>query len=136
MGTEIGKKVYQTEQKKQVLQFLKANNKKQYTIDEIVAGIQGENKPGKSTIYRIIKQLVEDGQVKRSNKNNTRQFVYQLLDGEACHHHFHMQCDNCGKLFHLKEEETKMVQGFLQQQEEFQLDVSRCVLYGTCTACK
>ena len=136
METGMGKKIYQTEQRKQILQFLKENKKMQYTIEEIVANMNGEHRPGKSTIYRIIKQLVEEGQVKRSNKNNTRQFVYQLLDGEACHHHFHMQCESCGKLFHLKEEKTKQVQGLLQQQEQFLVDIRRCVFYGTCMSCK
>ncbi len=130
-----GKKTYQTEQKKQLLDFLREHKEEHYTIDQIILNLQGEHTPGKSTVYRLIKQLVEEGVVKRSNTGNSRQFVYQLLDGERCSHHFHMQCESCGKLFHLQEEKTKEVQGLLKAQEEFQIDVSRCVLFGTCGNC-
>ena len=46
--------------------------------------------PGESTVYRLIKQLVESGEVKRTVRGNSRTFVYQLTDGESCHHHLHM----------------------------------------------
>lgn len=130
------KKTYQTEQKRQLLRFLQENKTKQYTIDEMISHMEQEHMPGKSTVYRLIKQLVEEGKVKRCNKNNSRQFVYQLLDGEACSLHFHMQCENCGRLFHMEEEETKQVQNLLHIKENFHLDISRSLLFGICATCK
>lgn len=130
------KKTYQTEQKRQLLRFLQENKTKQYTIDEMISHMEQEHMPGKSTVYRLIKQLVEEGKVKRCNKNNSRQFVYQLLDGEACSLHFHMQCENCGRLFHMEEEETKQVQNLLHIKENFHLDISRSLLLGICATCK
>lgn len=132
---ERQKRTYHTEQRKQVLTFLTEHKGQQYTIDEVISHMSGEHLPGKSTVYRLMKQLVEEGLVKRCNKGNSRQFTYQLLDGEACSHHFHMQCESCGKLFHLAEEKSKEVQGFLQQAEQFDLDLTRCMLYGICGTC-
>lgn len=133
---EKTKRIYQTEQRKQLLQFLQENKTKQYTIDEIISHMGKEHMPGKSTVYRLIKQLVEEGKVKRCNKNNSRQFVYQLLDGECCHEHFHLQCENCGKLFHLEEEETRQVQYLLHLKENFDIDVGRSLFMGVCSGCK
>lgn len=130
------KKTYQTEQKRQLLYFLQENKTKQYSIDEIISHMEQEHMPGKSTVYRLMKQLVEEGKVKRCNKNNSRQFVYQLLDGEACSLHFHMQCENCGRLFHLHEEETKQVQYLLRLKEGFDIDIGRSLFFGVCAACK
>ena len=132
---EKAKKIYQTEQRKLLLQFLQEHKTEQYSIDEIVSKLTGEKVPGKSTVYRLTKQLVEDGLVKRCNKGNSRQFTYQLLDGECCNHHFHMQCENCGKLIHLEEQETKKIQHFLEQMEDFDLDVGKSMLYGRCKQC-
>ena len=133
---EKTKRIYQTEQRKQLLQFLQENKTKQYTIDEIISHMGREHMPGKSTVYRLIKQLVEEGKVKRCNKNNSRQFVYQLLDGECCHEHFHLQCENCGKLFHLEEEETRQVQYLLHLKENFDIDVGRSLFMGVCSGGK
>ncbi len=135
-GVRMEKKIYHTEQRKQLLSFLQEHKTEQYSIDEMIALMDPENMPGKSTVYRLMKQLVEEGIVKRSNKENTRQFVYQLLEGKQCSHHFHLQCENCGKLFHLKEEETEQVKGMLQLQDKFHVDVSKCVLVGTCENCE
>lgn len=130
------KRSYQTEQKRQLLHFLHENKTKQYTIDEMISHMDSENMPGKSTIYRLMKQLVEEGKVKRCNKNNSRQFVYQLLDGECCSMHFHLQCENCGKLFHLQEEETRQVQYFLHLKKNFDIDIGRSLFLGICENCK
>jgi len=128
-GVRMEKKIYHTEQRKQLLAFLQEHKTEQYSIDEMIALMDPENMPGKSTVYRLMKQLVEEGIVKRSNKENTRQFVYQLLEGKQCSHHFHLQCENCGKLFHLKEEETEQVKGMLQLQDKFHVDVSNACLW-------
>lgn len=132
---EKSKKSYQTEQKKQLLQFLKEHKSQQYTIDEIVSRMEGDKVPGKSTVYRLMKQLVDEELVKRSNVGNSRQFTYQLLDGERCSHHLHMQCESCGKLFHLQEQASRQVEGLLNKNNEFALDVGHCILYGTCKTC-
>lgn len=130
------KKTYQTEQKRQLLHFLQENKTKQYTIDEMISHMEVDHMPGKSTIYRLMKQLVEEGRVKRCNKHNSRQFVYQLLDGEGCSMHFHMQCENCGRLFHMEEEETRQVQYLLHLKENFDIDIGRSLFLGVCAACK
>ena len=61
MVLDKGKKTYQTEQKKQLLDFLREHKEEHYTIDQIILNLQGEHTPGKSTVYRLIKQLVEEG---------------------------------------------------------------------------
>ena len=55
---------YQTQQKAALLSFLEQNAERQFTIDEILSAM-GEIAPAKSTAYRLIKKLCDDGQVRR-----------------------------------------------------------------------
>lgn len=61
---------YNTEQKKAVLQFLLANSRQPYTIEEIARALTGV--VGKSTVYRQIPLLVNEGYVRRFAGENPR----------------------------------------------------------------
>ena len=92
---------YNTIQKGELLDFLGRHRTSAYTVKEIADLMKADSAipkpPGESTVYRLIKQLVESGEVKRTVRGNSRTFVYQLTDGESCHHHLHMKCVTCGK---------------------------------------
>ena len=91
---------YQTEQKRKLLAFLEQNAEAAYSIDEIIRGLSeahpNETLPGKSTLYRLMTRLVDEGAVKRFVKGNSRHFVYQLLRGKDCVGHLHLRCSSCG----------------------------------------
>lgn len=126
-------KGYQTEQKRMLLTFLDQHRAHPLTIEEIVCGLAGEHAPGKSTVYRLMNQLVEDGVVRRFVRGNSRHFVYQLMQ-ETCHKHLHCRCVACGTLYHL-DEETSRSMGQLLQQSGFALDGQQTTLLGTCRGC-
>ena len=54
---------YNTQQKKELMDFLKKHPERSYTIDEIAAEMKADpdfaNPPGKSTIYRLMPGLAE-----------------------------------------------------------------------------
>ena len=52
--------MYNTKQKKQLADLFKNNTTKQLSVNEIVMGIC-PNGSGKSTVYRLISKMVEDG---------------------------------------------------------------------------
>ena len=54
---------YMTNHKKRILDFLIDHKDRHYTIDEIIQGLDGDTKPGKSTVYRQISSLLEDGYI-------------------------------------------------------------------------
>ena len=99
---------YHTEQKKLLIKYLSEHKDNSQTIDEITEGIAmsegGKGSvPGKSTVYRLINKLLEDGKVRKFSKEGTRQAAYQLVEGAHCSSHLHLKCTECGKLFHMKE---------------------------------
>jgi Fur family ferric uptake transcriptional regulator len=126
-------KEYHTEQKRMLLDFLEQNRAHSFTIEEIAGGLAGEHAPGKSTVYRLMNQLVEAGVVRRFVRGNSRHFVYQLMQ-ETCRNHLHCRCTSCGKLYHL-DEETSRFMGQLLQKNGFMLDGGQTTLLGTCRGC-
>ena len=129
---------YQTEQKKMLIDFLSEQHERAYTIEEAVLALRercGEAAPAKSTVYRLMQRLVEEGTVKRLGVGNSRRFVYQLMTGEDCCAHLHMKCHACGKLFHVEAEISHQIASTLKLAGGFSLDESETVLFGECATC-
>ncbi|MCI8589592.1 MAG: Fur family transcriptional regulator [Clostridiales bacterium] len=126
--------LYNTEQKKQILSFLRENSQYQYTIDEIANALSGC--VGKSTVYRQIPFLVKEGSVKRFAAENNRKSVYQAVVGFHCDAHLHMKCMKCGKLLHMPEVLSDQLVGLVREQSAFAIDEEETVLFGQCAGCK
>ena len=129
---------YQTEQKKVLLSFLEQNTHTPYRIDDIVRKLReeyGSETPGKSTIYRLMTELVEEGRVKRLVRGNSRHFVYQLLSGTSCHRHLHLKCNCCGNLLHLDAATSNRILQAVESFNQFSVSLEDTVLFGTCRLC-
>ena len=121
---------YQTQQKTALLDFLKENADRQFTIEEIISAM-GESAPPKSTAYRLVKKLCDDGLVCRFTREGTTGAVYQLSGRSCCAEHLHIKCVDCGLLIHL----DSSAQETLARTTGFVIDDVRSMLYGRCAAC-
>jgi Fur family ferric uptake transcriptional regulator len=129
---------YKTEQKQQLLEYLRRNRESAFTVEELADGICAENHnhaPGKSTLYRQINKMVEEGKVKRIVKGNSRHFVYQITEEEGCHAHLHMKCVECGKLLHLDDDLSRELMDRVRRSSSFSVDGESTVLFGECALC-
>ena len=126
---------YNTEQKKLLVEFLKCNTETAYTVEEIVEKMEG--KLAKSTVYRLILKLTEDGCVKRMTRGTGRTFVYQMIaiEGEHCHAHLHLRCTDCGKVIHMKESVSHELLDAIRQESDFSVSERDTVILGKCSAC-
>lgn len=130
---------YHTEQKQLLADFLKKHNDRAFTVEEICTALQkqaGKDAPGKSTLYRLMTGLVEDGSVKRFVRGNSRKFVYQLVGGEHCDAHLHLKCTDCGRLFHMEEQASDELLSQIRAISNFSVNEEKTVLFGTCADCK
>ncbi|MCI8584401.1 MAG: transcriptional repressor [Lachnospiraceae bacterium] len=130
---------YQTEQKRILLAYLKAHSEEAFTIEELCERLKSEpavvSPPGKSTVYRIMPRLVEEGLVKRFVEGNSRKFLYQMVCGAHCDSHLHMKCSVCGKLYHMRDEESEALFMQVMKRHRFQIDEGKTVLFGQCEGC-
>ncbi len=127
-------RVYNTAQRKRLVDFLQSNSSESFTIEEIISGM-GDDGISQSTAYRLMTKLVEDGLVHRTVKGNSRSFVYQYISSEKCEGHLHMKCTDCGKVFHLDSNTTAQIQNDIKSNTNFEID-SHTVLLGKCKVCK
>ena len=130
---------YQTEQRRMLLDFLKRHSDRAYTVEELWEGMNAERSlpaaPGKSTVYRMIGSLTEEGLVRRFVKGNSRTFVYQMVCGEHCGCHLHLKCSVCGKLYHMGDQETEKLVAEVFRRHRFSVDEEKTVLFGRCGDC-
>lgn len=129
---------YATEQKRILVKFLRDHAETAYTVEELVLSLResyGEAAPGKSTVYRLITKLTEEGTLKRFVRGHSRQFAYQIVAGERCHAHLHLKCMGCGKLIHLDEQVSDDLLGKVRASSDFAVDEEETVLFGACATC-
>lgn len=127
---------YQTKQKKLIYDFFLKNPHRQFSAKEVFDCVKSQAEIGESTVYRLIKRLTDDGDIRRFNGKNVKSVVYQFADkGDHCHEHFHLKCENCGELIHLDCGLVKEFEKHLGINHGFSIDHLKTVVYGICGAC-
>lgn len=125
---------YQTEQKKLVLAYLCAHQDRAFSLDELAAPMVACG-VGKSTVYRLIARLVEDGRVRRYLREGGRGYTYQYFAQNDCRTHLHLRCTDCGRVVHLEKAVSAAVKETLKKDTGFLLDDEKTMLSGKCARC-
>ena len=124
---------YNTEQKRLLVDFFRNNPDSSYTVEEIVK--KTGDKLAKSTVYRLIVRLTEEGMLKRMTRGNSRTFVYQMIAGENCHTHLHLRCTDCGRVIHMKESVSNELLAAIRQENSFFVSEKETLILGKCALC-
>ncbi len=136
---ENEKKHYQTAGRTALLTYLKKyTSEAAQAAHEIYRGLcDGEGAPGRSSVYRMLGDLAQEGLVRRFRAGaESEGYVYQFVGAEGhCEGHLHLQCLACGKIAHLKCACNAEIAENLMKTHGFLVDSGRSVLYGTCAAC-
>lgn len=131
---------YQTAQKKKLIAFMTKHSEKSFSVEELCVEMEkeynGTELPGKSTVYRLIQQMTDEGCVKKTAKENSRKFAYQIAGGENCAYHLHMKCVDCGRLLHMEDDESLRLMAEVMKKTHFEVDGKQTVLVGTCGDCR
>ena len=125
---------YKTCQKKIIYDFFANNPDKHFSADEVFLNVS-ELGCGKSTVYRLISKMSEEGQLIKSVEEGSHRSVYRLAL-ESCSHHWHLKCVKCGTVIHLDEIMSEHFQNEVFKTNQFSIDGSTAVLNGFCSDCK
>lgn len=127
---------YSTRQKREVLGFLQEHDLENFSVDDVVSRLQsGGSRIGRSTVYRYLESLAEQGSVRKyQNAQGVTQYQHVEDDGR-CAHHFHMLCKRCGALLHVDCERMNALTEHIAEEHGFQLDPRETVLVGICARC-
>ena len=129
---------YQTKQRQQILSLLQREAKRSFTAEEIALALKEEyqeDAPGKSTVYRLLPKLCEEGQIRRFETDGSHRNYYQFME-HHCHEHLHLQCTDCGKLIHMDDRASRLLLAQINAGFQFWVDGHQSVLYGRCLACR
>ena len=132
---------YQTEQKKLLIAFMEAHKNEQFSAEElskILAGSPGKDgkAPGKSTVYRLVSELAEEGVLRRFPRQAGRGWLYQFHQRNGCSGILHLKCRECGLLQHLDSQTSSMLLKQIRRDLGFTVDNDASVLYGLCASCE
>ena len=124
---------YRTEQRELLLAYFAEHASEQFTVDALCAALSPAI--GKSTVYRLVGELLEGGTIRRFQLGTSRRVFYQYIGGDRCETHLHTKCTECGRICHL----APALSAFLQKQilatSRFRLDDRMTTLFGKCHAC-
>ena len=129
-------KSYNTKQKDILISFLKENKQRQFSINEIANEICNLD-IGKSTVYRLIKQLTNEGILRCFYNDKLKLTMYQFADRHSgCDCHFHLKCSGCDKIIHLECDHATELQEHISIMHNFSIDIGKTILYGYCENCR
>ncbi|MBR6890182.1 MAG: transcriptional repressor [Clostridia bacterium] len=128
---------YNTRQKRELLGFLQERSMQHFSVDEVVFELRDRGeKVGRSTVYRYLEQLAEQGSVRKyTGVQGVTQYQH-VEHSERCDGHFHMMCSRCGNLMHVDCGLMQAMSEHLTQQHGFRLDPRQTILVGVCDKCR
>ena len=131
---------YKTAGRQRLLNFLQSHPDRQFPVDELTdelnrASDAREAKSSKSTLYRHLSELCDEGTVRKYRNDTQSAYVYQYVGRGECCHHFHLKCLSCGALVHLECTVSQELLCHIQSDHHFRVDSGRSILYGICEKC-
>ncbi|MBQ6704069.1 MAG: transcriptional repressor [Clostridia bacterium] len=127
--------MYKTMQYKALRDFFREGQKEQYSSEEIIEALCDGGPLGKSTLYRQLGRMTEEGELRRFHQGK-RVFYQYAHQHSGCDGHFHLKCLCCGKLIHLACDHVAGIAEHISSAHGFTLDLRESVLYGRCEACR
>lgn len=129
---------YDTKQREMILACLQDNQNEHLTADEIYDILKRrELKVGKATLYRFLKLMEENGEIKKFRFSEKSAACYQYLGkNTVCNTHYHLMCEVCSKVIHIESRQLDNFIDSIEKDEQFQIDVKKTVFYGLCAKCR
>ena len=132
------KNEYRTKARSLIIEYLKGHSGKRFTAKEIFDAVKDdENTVSRTTIYRNLERLCDQGNLVKFKEPNQDSWFYQYSDTyQHCNTHMHAQCAVCGRIFHL---EDVFLDGFAKKMKlvyGLDMDPSKSLIIGQCESCR
>ncbi len=132
---DMGGCMYHTKQKGQIIHYLESLEGELFTIESVAESPKLMDTVGKSTVYRVISQMVKSGDVKKYYNKEKKVTEYMYMGPIREHRHIHLKCTHCDKLIHVTEKNSDEFLKTVQKRTDFQINLEETVLFGACGDC-
>ena len=146
------KKTNRTAARRQLVELFSARPDRHFTAEQVcallcdteerIAQSDGSRRGefiGKSTVYRQLARLCEEGLLRRfedTDTGGTAVHVYQYAANAGCDSHLHLKCSACGRVVHLECDEMTSLLAHIRAAHGFSVDQGGSILYGRCDRCQ
>jgi len=132
------KKSYRTKNKDFIMNYLEQHGDHRISAQDLYDAMIKQNlSVNMATIYRHLERLSEDGSVLRIKSNADDRNYYQYVGSHVnCEDHLHMQCSECGRMFHLECRFMDDISDHLLTHHGFQINCQKSLLVGLCAQCQ
>ena len=127
-------KVYHTEQRKSILDYLESRQDSCVTAGDIAAALSSS--VSKSAVYRNLADLEKEGKVVRVSLSGGRSAGYRYAASHACAGKIHISCVKCGRTEHVSPAAALRLERALAAEDGFLLNKGESHLYGVCKECR
>ena len=131
-------KSYHTKAAEAISEFITSRAERSFTAAELADFLKDHGLDvNKTTLYRNIDKLTENGTLIKHKSQVNDGFIYQEASSESdCHEHIHFQCSKCGSVIHLSDETTADYLKAISETLGLEIDPSSSTLNGLCPKCK
>ena len=130
--------MYKTNSRSRIMQYLQINRDHTVSVADIQDHLAKEQNPvNKTTIYRYLDKLEEEGDVIRYTDESGKKATYQFVDrAHHCDEHLHLKCLKCGRVIHLDCSFMDTIAEHIEEDHGFAIQCRSSVSYGYCEACR
>lgn len=131
-----GQKMYHTRQRNAVLACFSSQPRRSMTAREVCSQLTRQGEPiGRTTIYRVIAKLLEEGLLFRVNEASPAMTARYQHRGQFPRN-ISVRCSSCGVIAALTCEAVSEFEEHLSHDHGFTLLENECILPGLCSDCR
>ena len=129
---------YKTKPRHAIIEYLRENADTRFTARDILKAVNAAgNNLDRSTVYRNLERLCEEGKLVKYKETDVNATCHQYSEEHgSCHDHMHAQCSECGKIYHLDNDILSDAALKMKAEYGLEIDYGKTVIIGTCDECR
>ena len=128
--------LYSTKQHQAVLHYLEKRPEVALSAAELAEELRKSNCPvGLATVYRQLEKLASAGRIHKVNTENGAFYQYCGHGTDDHRDCFLLQCERCGRIYHLDCSKLQGLYDHLEREHHFQINPRRPLFFGLCNGC-
>ena len=128
-------KEYKTEQRKILLQLFADNAAESFSAEQVMTQL-ADGQISRSAVYRNLDKMVQEGLLRKYMDADGHKALFQYVDCSRHCARIHLQCEQCGRIFHMENASDEARLKSVLDASGFSLDEQATMLPGTCRDCR
>ena len=128
-------KAYTTKQRALIMNIFTRNAEGSFTAEALFDSLRTSG-VCKSTIYRNLERLVEEGRLIRALSADGSCNVYRISGKPDCNGHLHLVCSKCKGVIHLSNADSEQMNELIKNKYVFSVNENTTVINGVCENCQ